>query len=216
MKISGAIFDLDGTLTDSMYVWRVVGVKFLQTFGITPSEDLWERTKNLTTEQTIELFKSEYGIVWTDEEIRVGINNLVGQMYREEVLPKNGVKELLEMFRERGVKMCVASATDGYLVDLVLRKNGMRDYFSRIISCNNIGRGKDSPAIYESALEHLGTPKRETLVFEDAFFALRTAKEAGFPVVGVYDPTETHADGMRELSDYYIMDYGADKALFTG
>ena len=120
-----------------MYVWRVVGVKFLQTFGITPSEDLWERTKNLTTEQTIELFKSEYGIVWTDEEIRVGINNLVGQMYREEVLPKNGVKELLEMFRERGVKMCVASATDGYLVDLVLRKNGMRDYFSRIISCGS-------------------------------------------------------------------------------
>lgn len=214
MKISGAIFDLDGTLTDSMFVWRVVGARYLKSCGVTPNEDPWLLVKDMSTKQVIEYFKTEYGIVKSDGEIRDGINFLAEKMYMEEVFPKKGVIELLDAFHKRGIKMCVASATDEYLVDAVLRKNGMRNYFSEIFSCHTVRTSKDTPVIYETALAHLSTPKSETLVFEDSLYALRSAKNAGFTVVGVYDSAETNCEDMRALSDFYITDYSIDKDLF--
>jgi len=215
MKISGAIFDMDGTLTDSMFVWKDVGKRYLISCGITPSEDLWNNIKNMSMRQVSDYFVSEYGLTKSPREIKDGINLLIEPMYRDEVLPKEGVVDFLRNFQERGIKMCVATATDKHLVELVLRRNGMLDFFTGIFTCTSVGASKDTPVIYENALEHLGTPKEETLVFEDALYALRTAKNAGFHVVGVFDSfAEKDIEVIKSIADFYITDYTADNNLF--
>ena len=215
MKISGAIFDMDGTLTDSMFVWMDIGRRYLISCGITPRETLLEEIKNMSMWQVSNYFMTEYGLKKTHAEIYEGIDSLVEPMYRDEVFPKDGVFLLLDLFKSQGVKMCVASATDRQLVEMVLKKNGLFEYFSEIFTCNSVGAGKDEPLIYEKALEHLGTPKEETLVFEDAFFSIKTAKSAGFTVVGVYDASaERFSSEIKSLVDYYITDYRRDYLMF--
>ena len=215
MKISGAIFDMDGTLTDSMYVWKDIGKRYLISCGITPRETLWNDIKSLSLKQTTDYFTCEYGLNQTCEEMCEGINSLVEPLYRDEVLPKEGVTALLKKLREYGVKMCVATATDRYLVELVLKKNGLLDFFSEIFTCTEVGAGKDNPLIFETALAHLGTPKNETYVFEDALYAIKTAKNAGFNVIGVYDySSEKNTDEIKSIADFYINDYIRDITIF--
>lgn len=215
MKISGAIFDMDGTLTDSMFVWKDIGRRYLISCGITPRETLLQDIKNKSMWQVADYFMNEYGMKKTHEEIYEGIDALVEPIYREEVLAKDGVLLLLERLKARGVKMCVASATDRPLAEMVLAKTGLIDYFSEIFTCNMVGAGKDNPLIYEKALEHLGTPKDETLVFEDALYTIKTAKNAGFTVVGVYDASaDRHTDEIKALVDFYITDYSHNYLIF--
>ena len=215
MNISGAIFDMDGTLTDSMFIWMELGSRYLVSYGITPRENLLEEIKALTMWDTIDYIKREYGIHQTNDEIYRRIESLLWPMYRDEVLPKDGVFLLLDRLRERGVKMAVASATDKHIVEMVLEKTGLLGYFSEVFTCSSVGAGKDVPLIYEKALDSLGTPKEETAVFEDALYALTTAKNAGFPVVGVYDASaEKDRSVIEELSDFYITDYKKDYLFF--
>lgn len=215
MKISGAIFDMDGTLTDSMWVWEQIGNRYLNSCGIDPKENVWQRVKSMTMRQTAEFFISEYGLKKTVTEIYSGIYSLLEPIYRDEVFPKKGVELLLERLKSQGVRMCVATATDYDIVKMVLEKNGLLGYFSEIFTCRMVGAGKESPLIYEKALEHLGSPKEETYVFEDAFHAVKTAKEAGFTVVGVFDSsTADVAAEIKASADYFIEDYRQDYLLF--
>ena len=215
MKISGAIFDMDGTLTDSMWVWEQIGNKYLNSCGIDPKENVWQRVKSMTMRQTAEYFISEYGLKKTVTEIYSEIYSLLEPIYRDEVFPKDGVVLLLERLKSQGVKMCVATATDVHIVKMVLKNNDILGYFSEVFTCRMVGAGKESPLIYEKALEHLGTPKDETLVFEDALHAVKTAKTAGFPVVGVYDAsTDDAATEIKTVADYFISDYRRDYLMF--
>lgn len=214
MKISGAIFDMDGTLTDSMFVWEEIGKRYLISCGISPRDDLWNIIKDMSMPQVAEYFVTEYGLKKSENEIKDGVYSLIEPMYRDEVLPKVGVNEVLREFRDKGIKMCVASATDKDVVEMVLRKNHLLDYFCGVFTCGSVNASKEKPVIYERALEHLGTPKEETYVFEDALYALKTAKNAGFKVVGVFDPSAINeSNEIKELSDFYISDYTKD-AIF--
>ncbi len=215
MKISGAIFDMDGTLTDSMFIWEDLGKRYLISCGKIPQDNLREAIKDLTMGETIDYIKNLYGLTQTDEEIYKGLNDLLIPMYRDEVLPKEGVSLLLESFKERGVKMAVASATDEHIVKMVLEKNGLLKYFSEVFTCTGVGAGKEEPLIYEKALEFLGTPKNETVIFEDAIYAIRTARKANFPIAAVYDDSQiTYQDEIKALSDFYITDYREAYLLF--
>ncbi len=211
MKISGAIFDMDGTLLDSMYVWINVGVRYVISQGINPGEDLEEKLSNMTMEQASHYIKNEFGIATSIQGIIDGINSMVESQYRDVVLPKSGVVEMLENLKSRGIKMCIATATDLHLAEMALKRTGLMKYFSKIFTCTMVGAGKSSPAIFETALEYLGTPKAETYVFEDALYAIKTAKAAGFPIVGIFDPCMVHDRAKIEaLSDYYIVDYSQE------
>lgn len=215
MKISGAIFDMDGTVTDSMYVWKDIGLRYLQKRGVVPRPTLWQDIKNMSLRETTAHFREVYGITETDAEIAQGINSLVEPMYRTEILPKSGIIELLEDFRARGIPMALATATDSYLAEATLQKNDLRKYFKGIFTCTGVGAGKTDPTIYEAALKCLGTPKAETLVFEDAYFALTTAKRAGFPTVGVYDESQDRdRAAMERDAEIFVTDYRTDMHYF--
>ena len=205
--IKGAIFDLDGTLLDSMFIWDTIGEEYLRSLGKEPHEDLKETFMTLTLEEAAVYYREHYGVTLSVKEIVDGVNAMVEQTYRTKVTLKPGIAEYLAWLKENGVRMCVATVTDRYLVEETLERLGVRHYFSEIFTCAEVGFGKDKPIIYQKALEHLGTEKRDTYVFEDMLFALNTAKTDGFPTVGIYDRHETHQDELKELSDYYVLDF---------
>ena len=158
-------------------------------------------------EEAAEYYREHYGVTLSVKEIVDGVNAMVEQTYRTKVTLKPGISEYLAWLKENGVRMCVATVTDRYLVEETLERLGVRHYFSEIFTCAEVGFGKDKPIIYQKALEYLGTAKDETYVFEDMLFALNTAKTDGFPTVGVYDRHEVHQDELKALSDYYIRDF---------
>ena len=205
--IKGAIFDLDGTLLDSMFIWDTIGEEYLRSLGKEPHEDLKETFMTLTLEEAAEYYREHYGVTLSVKEIVDGVNAMVEETYRTKVTLKPGISEYLAWLKENGVRMCVATVTDRYLVEETLERLGVRHYFSEIFTCAEVGFGKDKPIIYQKALEDLGTEKSDTYVFEDLPFALNTAKTDGFPTVGVYDRHEAHQDELKELADYYIFDF---------
>lgn len=205
--IKGAIFDLDGTLLDSMFIWDTIGEEYLRSLGKEPHEDLKETFMTLTLEEAAEYYREYYGVTLSVKEIVDGVNSMVEQTYRTKVTLKPGIGEYLAWLKENRVRMCVATVTDRYLVEETLDRLGVRHYFSEIFTCAEVGFGKDKPVIYQKALEHLETEKRDTYVFEDMLFALNTAKTDGFPTVGVYDRHEAHQDELKGLADYYIFDF---------
>ena len=204
MKISGAIFDVDGTLLDSMSIWDTIGADYLRSIGYIPRENLNEIFKNMSLLQAAEYYRNEYGVTLRVEEIMSGVNAMLEQFYQYESPLKPGAAELLARLRQNRVKLCIATATDRYLVEAALARCGVLSYFGEIFTCNGVGHGKDEPHIFEAALRFLGTERAETVVFDDALYAIRTAKEAGFPIAAVYDTHEKSQTEVRALSDFYL------------
>ena len=205
--LTGAIFDFDGTLLDSMFIWDTIGEDYLRTLGKEPHENLKETFMTLTLEEAAEYYREHYKVTLSVTEIVDSINAMVEGIYRTKVTLKPGVAEYLRLLKESGVKMCVATVTDRYLVEDTLERLGILHYFCGIFTCAEVGYGKDKPIIYQKALEHLGTAKEETFVFEDSLFALETAKAEGFPTVGVYDMHESRQEEMKRLADCYVRSF---------
>ena len=187
MKISGAIFDMDGTLLNSMDYWGTVGSEFLIKNGFDPKSDDNRRFLERGMREFYKYATEELGLTKSYQEVHDEIYNLIREKYETVVAPKNGAIKMLDILLEKGVKMCLATATDRETVELILKRLDMKKYFSKIFTSGEVGVGKSEPKIYELALEHLGTPKEKTYVFEDAYYAINTASKAGFNVIGIYD-----------------------------
>lgn len=205
--ITGAIFDLDGTLIDSMAVWDTIGETYLRTLGYEPKEDINEVLRPLSLYQAACYCKSEYGIPMSAEELMAGVNKAVENAYFYSVPAKEGVNDFLSRLSKTGVKMCVATATDRYLVEAALRRLELDRYFSDIFTCTEAGCGKEEPAVYRRAHACLGTDKTKTVVFEDALHAAATARKDGFITVGVYDRYTEEQEELKRISDVYLPDY---------
>lgn len=204
MKLQGAIFDLDGTLLDSMFIWSTIGEEYLRSRGVAPRGNLNEIFKNMSLQQAAQYYQTEYDLPGSTQEIMDGVNRMIWHYYEQQVQPKAGVVAVLQLLKQHHVKMCVATATDEPLAKVALQRTGLLPYFKKILTCGDIGHGKDEPDIYQAAQRCLQTPQSGTWVFEDALHAAQTAKNAGYPVIGVYDPAEKNADALRDIADYYI------------
>jgi len=208
-KIKGAIFDVDGTILDSMGIWASIGNDYLRSVGGESREDLGKVFKTFTTEEAARYYIDNYGLSLTEEEIVRGINAMIEKFYKQEVCLKTGAGEFLAGLKAEGVKMCLATASDRDLVEAALKRLEVWDLFDGILTCNEVGAGKENPLIFRKALELLGTSREETLVFEDAYHALKTAADDGFRTAAVYDSSEPMQEELRALVDYYITDYKA-------
>ena len=187
MKITGAIFDMDGTLLNSMDYWGMVADEYLNTVGIIPKESTCKRFLEDGMKNWYEYCQREYNLTADYDMAKQGIYELINVKYDTVVKMKDGVRELLDSLYNKGVKMCLATATDRGSVERILKRLDMEKYFSRIFTSGEVGKGKREPLIYQLALDYLGTDKETTYVFEDAVYAMRTAFTNGFKVVGVYD-----------------------------
>ena len=203
--IKGAIFDVDGTLLESMQMWLNVEAEYLKSLGATPRPDLRDVLRSIGGHEVAEYFQVEYGVRKTAEEMNAGIYMLMGEFYKNKVELKPGAIKTLNKLRDAGIKMCAATATDRFLIEPGLRRCGLLDYFGRVFTCREEQTNKSSPDIFIRAAGFLGTDISETLVFEDALYAIRSAKKAGFQVAAVYDLSAgNHQDEIKELSDFYF------------
>lgn len=208
MKLKGAIFDLDGTLLDSMPVWDDICYLYLKSHGITPANDLREQMKTRSLLQCAQFFREEYNLAFTEELIMEQVNRMLEDQYMNHITVKPHVPEFLQVLRESGVKACIATATDRYLVEAALKRLKLDHYFSFIITCGEVGCGKDQGIIFQKALQQLGTAQEETVVFEDALHAIKSAKEAGFLVIGVYDlSAQKDLMEIKEIADRFIYSF---------
>lgn len=212
--IKGAIFDVDGTLLDSMFIWDTIGEDYLRSIGYEPREDLGEAFKAMSLYQAACYYRREYGVTRSPEEIMAGVNEMVMHYYRDVVQLKPGAADFLYRLKELGVKMCIATATDKFLVEAALVRCGISKLFSEIFTCTLVGHGKDEPVIFREAMKHLGTEKHSTFVFEDALYAVRTAKKDGFPVVGIRDVHEERQAEIKALADLYLPDFSNFKIFW--
>ena len=214
MKFNGAIFDLDGTLLDSMPIWETVARDYLISKNKVPRPDLREKLRPLSLSQSAEYFQKEYGVAATTQQIVDGVNDLLNHFYLHKAPAKEGVADFLEALRQRGVKMCVATATHTHLVKAALSRTGLLPYFSAIFTCPDVGKSKDEPEIFLRALAHLGTEMQETYVFEDALFAMQTAQRAGFPIAAIYDlSAQGQQEQIKQLANVYCESFVQMKEL---
>ena len=213
-SIQGAIFDMDGTLLDSMSYWRNFRVRFLEQRGLEATTELVDALQSMTVRESIHCLKTTFSLPQSEEEILADMMLIIRDFYERGAPVKSNAVDLLEYLKAKGVPMCIASATDEDLVELALQRSGLRHYFDAIFSTKTIGRSKKYPDIYRLAHAHLGTPKEATWVFEDALYALETASSDGFLTVGIYDEDEPRGDVLREKCDVYFPDYSVFDQYF--
>ena len=209
MRLQSAIFDMDGTLLDSMPMWQGLGPDLLRRFGAEPAPDLRDHLKALTLRQGAAYCREAYHLDASVEELVAMLEQRVEDFYHKEVRTKPGVDRFLSLLKMEGVWMYVATATDRRLAQAALRHAGIDGYFRGIVTSAEVASGKEeSPEIYERAMRRLQSNKKDTVIFEDALHAIRTAKAAGFRVAAVYDASaEADQAEIRGLADYYIRSF---------
>lgn len=214
--IRGAIFDLDGTLLDSNPYWDRAPEVYLAGLGIQAKSDLGLTIFPMTLPEAADFMIGEYGLTQTRQEVVTGVNAAMAQFYLHDVPCKAGVPALLDALRSRGIPCAVASVTDRPLVESALRRLGLLPYFSGIATTGEVGVGKQEPDVYLRAAELTGSIPTETLVFEDALHALKTAARAHFLTVGVYDDESAPAqEEMKGIADFYLRDFSDLSALLS-
>ena len=163
--IKGAIFDIDGTLLDSMPIWENAGARYLATLGIKAKPDLKERLDALSLPEGAIYMQKEYGLSVSAEDILEGVNQVVKDFYYKEAVMKPGAYALVKRLKENGVKLIIATATDKEMAKAALIRNDIWQDFTGMITCEEAGAGKTSPKVFEFARQKLGTKKEETWVF---------------------------------------------------
>lgn len=200
---------MDGTLLDSMGYWNNLLEEFLLSKGI--KEDvtaLIQQVKTMTVEQSSVMLAQRFPSLGNPRDFAQEAGRLMAKHYLEDIPVKDGVREYLEKLKAQCVKMCVATITDRALLEMCFRRLGIDKYFDFTLSANECGKGKDDPEIYLRACEKFGAQPQDVAVFEDAPYALETAKKAGFYTVAVYDDGEKNNWGKaKAAADEFIADW---------
>ena len=207
MNITGAIFDFDGTLFDSMPAWIGIRDAFFASIGIQMTDDDREFFRGKFTSEALPLAIDRFGLKMPYAELLSAFFDFLTQRYLKMAVPKNDIIAFLEKLKAKGVKIGIATASGEPAVKAALAKFGMLEYFPVIYSTYTVGESKLTPKVYDVVLDELGTDKATTWVFEDALYAAKTAKENGYNVVGIYDESERRAEELQQLVDVYIHNY---------
>lgn len=204
----GVIFDLDGTLIDSNWVWSQIDIDFLGKRGFDVPEDYMQIIAPMGFEATADYTISRFGLNETREAVVKEWHDMAIESYSNKVKLKEGVKKYLEYLKQNGKVMSVATASDMRLVIPVLENNGIKDYFHNITTVKEVVRGKGFPDIYDRASEKMGLKKEKCIVFEDIIQGIQGAKNGGYRTVAVYDGhSEKDKMEIEKLCDMYIHNF---------
>ncbi len=204
----GVIFDLDGTLIDSMWVWEQIDHDFLGKRGIEVPDDYVDIITPMGFEQCADYTIDRFHLNETKEAVMNEWHQLAIEAYATKVKIKDGVRDFLEYLKENGVKMSIATANSMDLIEPALEHNEIKHYFENITTLNEVSRGKEFPDIYDLSAKRMDADKSKCVVFEDIIEGIRSAKSGGYTVVGVYDKrSDSRVPMLKKASDYFIYDY---------
>jgi HAD superfamily hydrolase (TIGR01509 family) len=207
--IKAVIFDLDGTLIDSMQVWDRIGIEFLSSRGIAVPDDLGRVVKNMTMAESSKYYKQRFGLTdMSEHQIIECWIDMVYRHYATDIPLKDGVRRYLEKVKKLELKTAVATASDIKLVNAVLTRHGIIDQLDAIVTVKEIGKGKDCPDIFLECAARMGVSPIECLIFEDCLHAIKTASSIGMKTVAVYDLSAVHEiDDLKSVSNRYIYNF---------
>ncbi|MGN1457077.1 MAG: HAD family hydrolase [Acutalibacteraceae bacterium] len=206
--IKAAIFDLDGTLIDSMYVWEKVDHDFLTQRGIPVTQEYIDNVRCMFFETAAKYTIETYHLSESVEQIVQIWLNMARHEYEFNVKLKQGVYQYLEFLKSKNIKIGIATSSNPYLTEPVLEHNGISGFFDTICYTSQVGKSKEFPDIYLYTAKKLGAKPSECVVFEDIVEGISSAKTAGMKTVAVYDNTsENQADILKKVADKYIFDF---------
>jgi HAD superfamily hydrolase (TIGR01509 family) len=204
----GYIFDLDGTLLDSMGMWDQIDIDFLAKRGIALPSDYMDSIAAMTFHETASYTIKRFALPDSAEDLMREWNNMASYAYTNTIQMKPYAREYLITLRERGAKLAVATALFPGLCDSVLRNNGLDTLFHAICNTAEVGHGKSHPEIFLHTAKELGVPVEDCLVFEDLLVAAKSAKSAGMGICAVYDKTSANDwEEIKKTADYAIVDF---------
>lgn len=210
----GVIFDMDGTILDSNQMWDEAAARYLKTQDRVAADDLGHQIHTFSDIETAEYLRVTYDLDLTKEEVLSGMHNTVLGYYKNEATLKDWVLDFVKEVHEADIPMGVATVTNRNATNHGLDTTNIIQYMKDTIVVAEAGESKESPKIYLDIAERMGLEVAKTFVFEDSLYAAKTAKKAGFIVVGVADPyREDVADEIRELADYYLEDEASTKEI---
>lgn len=206
--MKGAIFDLDGTLLDSMWLWESLAENYLLSIGIKPPKNLSESLKDLTLREASIYIKKRFNIKKTFEEINEDMEKLLADFYGNHLQLKPYVLDILKEFNNKKIKMAIATATDEHLVSMALNRHGIKEYFEFIQTAENVGLSKSQPKFFEMAINRIGLKSEEVWVFEDALHCIVSAKKVGLKIVAVKDKSALdNLEEIKRMADIFIEDF---------
>ena len=204
----GIVFDCDGTLLDTLDAWHQLEVELSQQVGHVFSKEDSDVLTTLTIPETGDYMHNRFGLGKSGEDVVRMMNDFLIEYYRTQARERSGALSFVRELHERGVAMSVASSSPQSYLQAGLGATGFTPYLEAIVSVDDVGASKREPAVYDCARSLMGTQLAATWVFEDAAYALRTVRAAGYHTVGIYDcdisGTQTE---LKELADVFVTGY---------
>ncbi|MCH5262317.1 MAG: HAD family phosphatase [Lachnospiraceae bacterium] len=202
--LEAVIFDLDGSMVDSMWMWRAIDIEYLGRFGIELPENLQACIEGMSFSETAVYFKERFRLPDDLDTIKADWNQMAWDKYTYEVPVKEGVTELLQYCMNHGIKVGIATSNSRELVENVVKARHLDQYFDCIMTGCDVAKGKPAPDIYLAVAKELNVSPGNCLVFEDIIPGIQAGKAAGMRVCAVYDKYSEHQDEEKHrLADYY-------------
>lgn len=215
-NIDAVIFDLDGSLVDSMWIWEQIDIEYLGRFGLNLPSGLQGQIEGKSFSETAHFFKEHFQLPDPIQKIKDDWNRMAWNKYSNEVPLKNGVNLFLKYCRKNKIKLGIATSNSRELVENVIKVHDISKYFSCIMTSCEVERGKPSPDIYLAVADRLKVEPSRCLVFEDIVAGITAGKSAGMRVCAVEDLySRTQREKKKELADYYIEDFMEFSPLYT-
>ena len=202
----GAIFDMDGTILESMGIWQEVTTNFMTSRNLPIIKEDMEAYKEMTLDESMAYIKKKYALSESEKELNNEFNKLVRNAYFYDVQPKPGVREYMKKIKDSGVK--IAIATSGYreLCEVAMKRLGMAELIDAYAISAEVGVNKSNPDIYLLAAERIGIAPEKCMVFEDIVMGIKGAKKAGMQTTAIYDEwNKEDSEILKSVADRYIM-----------
>ena len=207
-NIKAAIFDLDGTLIDSLGIWHKIDIEYLKSKNLSVTEDLHKDIGHLSFYQTAEYFKKRFNIQDSVETIMNTWNDMAFKFYSTSTPLKNGAKEFLEYLKYKGIKIGLATSNSKHLLEAALKQNEIYNLFDSITTTSEVDNGKDKPDVYLLSAKKLNVSPKNCIVFEDLLIAIKSAKSIGMKTIAIEDiESIDDKNELISISDKYILDY---------
>lgn len=204
-NIKAVLFDLDGTLVDSMSIWKDIDIEFLGNYGIALPNDLQNSIEGMSFTETAQYFKDRFELQESVDEIKAIWNRMAYEHYTTCVELKAGALEFLCYLKEKKIKTGISTSNSMELVQGVLKAKKIEHLFDEVMTACQVNAGKPSPDIYLETARKLQVRPEECLVFEDIPMGILAGKSANMRVCTIYDDfSKNQETKKRSLADYYI------------